>query len=211
MVPTHTGSTDFAPSPLSSSTTTLLYVCHEQSCVPSSPSKITSTVIPTHFRSATRAFKGSKVDNVTQLLDLTLRNEGVVNRASGLRAWETKEQDKEAEALKKYRNRGYVLHNDCVELHGENDTECEVCSRWFKRWNQGVTMMFEQGGMFKQTSRIFGWRLGQQPREKDKMFWKDRGVSIVVQGDGDGRAYVYDGLAKKTLMLYAERVAHLFW
>lgn len=126
-------------------------------------------------------------------------NTGVVNRASGIRAWETKEKSKENDALWKYRDRGYVLHDDCEVLHGKGDRDCDACRKKMRNWDEGMVMTFNKGDTFTPTDRLFCWRLGEQPREKRKLFWRDRGTAIVVQGDGDGRAYVYDGRAKKTM------------
>ncbi|KAJ3534436.1 hypothetical protein NMY22_g6926 [Coprinellus aureogranulatus] len=140
----------------------------------------------------------------------TVESKGVVNRASGIVAWKTKEQKKEQSALEKYRiERGYTIEDDCKAFHAKGQEECKACQRRMRSSDEGTSMAFERGGTFSISGRPFCWKLGQQPREAKKMFWTDRGVTILVQGNGDGRAYYYDGLAKETLCLTKEALLGL--
>ncbi|KAJ3502669.1 hypothetical protein NMY22_g18512 [Coprinellus aureogranulatus] len=164
---------------------------------------VTATGIVSYYPEWTLANKGG--------FDIKLWNDksdartGVVNRASGIVAWNTKEQRKEQSALEKYRTkRGYQIEDDCEVFHERGKEECQACQAKMRNWSQGLSMAFDRGRSFRISGRRFCWKLGEQPREAEYMFWNDRGATILVQGDGDGRAYFYDGLAKETLCLTRE-------
>ncbi|KAJ3526763.1 hypothetical protein NMY22_g10040 [Coprinellus aureogranulatus] len=143
----------------------------------------------------------------------TLQDKGVVNRASGLTAWKAAERNREHrehKGLTKYRERGYTIHEDCGSLHKPGEKICEACGPFAMNWDAGLSMTFKQGGTFAVTGRIFCWRLGQRLEELKKLFWKDRGAVIIVQGDGDGRALVYDGYLKVKRLLTREGVRRFF-
>ncbi|KAJ3502261.1 hypothetical protein NMY22_g18645 [Coprinellus aureogranulatus] len=143
----------------------------------------------------------------------TLKDKGVVNRASGLAAWilaSRNREHREHQGLAKYRKRGYAIHDDCEIFHKTNATTCAACSPVVKSWDSGISMTFKPGDTFTPTGRVYCWSLGQRMLELKKLFWRDRGAVIFVQGDGDGRAMVYDGYEKVKRWLTKDGVKR-FW
>ncbi|KAJ3503406.1 hypothetical protein NMY22_g18260 [Coprinellus aureogranulatus] len=140
--------------------------------------------------------------------DWTLKNKGVVNRASGLVAWEGREQNKEHKGLKKYRERKYVIHEDCTNLHEGGARTCDACGTRMREWRAGLSMTFNDGDTFEVASRTFCWRLGH--KKNRGIFWRDRGALVLVQGDGDGRGIIYDGLRKRMEWVTSDDVVRWF-
>ncbi|KAJ3525114.1 hypothetical protein NMY22_g10707 [Coprinellus aureogranulatus] len=141
----------------------------------------------------------------------TLNSKGVVNHRSGRQDWLANEE-KETRVLDKYRDRGYTIAEDCADLHAQDRDDCEVCSLELSvSAHKSLVMPFDKGTTLLTSTRSFAWRLGSfdtlEVRFGLATELLDRGAIVLVEGDGDGRAYLYDGLTKTVKQASASTIA----